>query len=149
MEAADGIRDGEAGGATGRRRRRGRPATPKLSQTHPPSDATLEQWQAALRRQFGRAQRFRLENVGAHPVVSEFRVANPATRQTYRVAIRGVRPGDNFCSCLDFATNQLGTCKHVEFTLARLERQPGGRRALRERVRPQLGVLYTVTTSMS
>jgi superfamily II DNA or RNA helicase len=132
MEAADGIGGGEAGGGTRRRRRRARAGTAKLSRTHPPPDATLESWQVALRRQFGRAQRFRLENVGAHPVVSEFLVTNPASRQTYRVAIRGVQPGDNFCSCPDFATNQLGTCKHVEFTLARLERQPGGRTVLRE-----------------
>jgi hypothetical protein len=126
MEAADGIRGGEASGGTWRRRRRARVDTLKLSRTHPPPDATLEAWQVALRRQFGRAQRFCLQKVGTHPVVSEFRVTNPASRQTYRVAIRGGHLGDNFCSCPDFATNQLGTCKHVEFTLARLEREPGG-----------------------
>ncbi len=142
MEAADGIGGGQVGSATGARRRRKRAAAAKLTRTHPPADATLEQWQVALRRQFGRAQPFGLENVGPHPVVSEFRVTNPASRQTYRVAIRGVQPGDNFCSCPDFATNQLGTCKHVEFTLARLERQPGGRRALRERVRPPYSEVF-------
>ena len=142
MEAADGSRGGEAGGGTRRRRRPAPARMTKMSRTHPPPDATLESWQLALRRQFGRAQRFRLENVGAHPVASEFRVTNPASGQTYRVAIRGVQPGNNFCSCPDFATNQLGTCKHVEFTLARLERQPGGRTVLREGVRPPYSEVY-------
>jgi len=32
------------------------------------------------------------------------------------VAIRGPGPGGNFCSCPDYATSELGTCKHLEFT---------------------------------
>jgi superfamily II DNA or RNA helicase len=91
---------------------------------------SLEAWQAALRRQFGRAQPFALRNIGDHPVFSEFEVTNPASRRTWRVAIRGTEPGSNFCSCPDFATNTLGTCKHVEFTLGRLERRRGARAAL-------------------
>ena len=31
--------------------------------------------------------------------------------------------GGNFCSCPDYATSELGTCKHIEFTLARLLRK--------------------------
>ena len=91
---------------------------------------SIEAWQRALRRQFGREQSFLLKRAGGHPVFSEFEVTNPQTRNTYRVVIRGSEPGNNFCSCPDFATNTLGTCKHVEFTLARLPRQPGLRKAL-------------------
>ncbi|HEV3259738.1 MAG TPA: DEAD/DEAH box helicase, partial [Gemmataceae bacterium] len=50
--------------------------------------------------------------------------------------IRGIRPGDNLCSCPDFATNTLGTCKHIEFTLARLEQKRGGKRALESGFQP-------------
>jgi hypothetical protein len=88
-------------------------------------------WQTELRRQFGREQDFTLENVGGQPVFSEFQVTNPRSQATYRVAIRGRDPGSNFCSCPDFATNTLGTCKHIEFALARLEQKPGSRAALR------------------
>ena len=52
---------------------------------------SLAQWQAALRREFGREQRFKLKNLGDEPVFSEFEVSNPATKGTYRVAIRGSR----------------------------------------------------------
>ncbi|MFO0897381.1 MAG: DEAD/DEAH box helicase [Pirellulales bacterium] len=93
----------------------------KLSRTRQPEGMPLAQWQAALRRQFGREQNFRLENIGGQPVFSEFRVTNPASRATYRVAIRGQALGENFCSCPDFATNTLGTCKHVEFVLGKLD----------------------------
>jgi hypothetical protein len=103
----------------------------KLSRLHKPQGMSLEDWQIELRRQFGREQSFQLKNVGDHPIYSEFEVTNPQSQNTYRVAVRGSRPGDNFCSCADFATNTLGTCKHIEFTLAQLERQRGGVEALR------------------
>ena len=103
---------------------------------------TLEEWQTALRRQYGREQRFRVENIGSTPVFSDFRVTNPASGQTYRVAIRGLGLGENFCSCPDFRTNTLGTCKHVEFTLARIERRRGGRAALRRGSRPRYSSVH-------
>src|SRR5258707_1156339 len=89
----------------------------KLSRTHKPEDMPLEAWQIELRKQFGREQKFRLKNVGDHPVFSDFEVNSPESKNTYRVSIRGARLGDNSCSCLDFTTNTLGTCKHIEFTL--------------------------------
>ena len=91
---------------------------------------SLEEWQVALRRQFGREQKFRLKNLGTEPIFSEFEVFNPQSRRSYRVAVRGAAPGINYCSCPDFAVNTLGTCKHVEFTLARLEKKPGGKKLL-------------------
>lgn len=97
---------------------------------------SLETWQRELRRQFGREQRFELTNVGAEQVFSDFEVRNPQSASTYRVAIRGVRPGENYCTCADFATYALGTCKHVEFVLGRLERQRGTRATLRRGFQP-------------
>src|SRR5882724_4756891 len=102
---------------------------PKLSRTHAPADLSPVDWQRGLRRQFGREQAFGLENLGSDPFFSEFRVSNPASKSSYRVAIRGKGPGGNFCSCPDYATNELGTCKHIEFTLAQLERKRGARTA--------------------
>jgi len=64
----------------------------------------VEDWQAHLRRQFGREQPFLLENIGTVPLFSEFMVSNPDSGGRYRVAIRGAVAGDNFCVCADFAT---------------------------------------------
>ncbi|MFT4100742.1 MAG: DEAD/DEAH box helicase [Burkholderiaceae bacterium] len=88
-----------------------------------------DQWQRGLRRQFGREQAFGLTNLGDEPFLSDFRVDNPASKSSYRVAIRGLSPGDNFCACPDFATNDLGTCKHIEFVLAKLRKKRGAKQA--------------------
>src|SRR6266702_5546679 len=85
---------------------------PKLSRTHAPGDLSPVDWQRGLRRQFGREQAFGFENLGSEPYFSEFRVSNPVSKSGYRVAIRGLGPGGNFCSCPDYATSELGTCKH-------------------------------------
>jgi superfamily II DNA or RNA helicase len=109
---------------------------PKLSRLHKPENLSLEDWQRELRRQFGRDQTFGIKNQGDHDIFSEFQITNPESKSTYRVIIRGPRTGDNFCSCGDFATNTLGTCKHIEFTLASLERKRGGKAALEAGFQP-------------
>jgi superfamily II DNA or RNA helicase len=110
--------------------------TPKLSRLQKPADMSLEEWQVELRRQFGRAQKFRLKNLGDHPALSDFLVTNPESRNSYRVTVRGPGPADNSCTCPDFATNTLGTCKHIEFTLARLMRKPEAARAFKNHAWP-------------
>ncbi|HSB69022.1 MAG TPA: hypothetical protein VLT62_06795 [Candidatus Methylomirabilis sp.] len=126
-----------------RGRTQSRAARPSaLSRTRRPEGMSLEAWQTALRRDFGRSQRFRLQNTGPEPVFSEFTVTNPQTKGTYRVAIRGRNPGDNYCSCPDFSVNTLGTCKHIEFTLARLEKQRGGRAALAAGFQPDYSEVF-------
>jgi superfamily II DNA or RNA helicase len=114
---------------------------PRLSHLHKPGELTLEQWQAELRKQFGREQDFLLKNLGEQPVFSEFQVANPKSGNSYRVTIRGNGPADNACSCPDFATNTLGTCKHIEFTLARLARR-GGAKLLRAGYHPPYSEVF-------
>ena len=112
------------------------PAEPRLSRTRRPAELAAADWQTALRRQFGREQPFELENLGSEPVFSDFRVSNPDSRTQYRVAIRGIALGQNRCTCPDFATNSLGTCKHIEFTLARLQARRGGKLALARGFQP-------------
>ena len=108
----------------------------KLSRLVKPDALSLEEWQRELRKQFGREQQFKIANKGEHPFFSEFEVANPQAKSAYRVVIRGRQPGDNFCTCGDFATNSLGTCKHIEFTLGWLENKRGGKKALDDGFQP-------------
>jgi superfamily II DNA or RNA helicase len=114
----------------------------RTPRTRRPPGMTLEEWQVALRREFGREQKFKLRNTGSEPVFSEYLVTNPQTGRTYRVAVRGTGLGENYCSCPDFAVNALGTCKHIEFTLARLSRRRGGKRALARGFRPAYSEVY-------
>lgn len=84
---------------------------------HKPEDMTIDEWQTGLRRQFAIKQKFEVENIGEHPVFSDFHVYNSISEKTYKVAIRSKVPGLNFCSCPDFKVNLLGTCKHIEYVL--------------------------------
>ena len=92
--------------------------------THKPEGLGLEEWQRLLRKQYGEQQDFRVENRGDHPIFSEFILTNPRSQKTYKIAIRGDQPGDNYCSCPDFRINDLGTCKHIAFTLNQLHYCP-------------------------
>jgi hypothetical protein len=105
-------------------------AEPRLSRTRRPAALPVAHWQAALRRQFGREQPFKQRNLGAAPVFSSFRVDNPESDTHYHVTIRGLAPGHSQCSCWDYATNPLGTCKHIEFVLGCLLAKRAGRIAL-------------------
>jgi superfamily II DNA or RNA helicase len=115
---------------------------PKLSHNYAPADLSPVDWQRGLRRQFGREQAFGLENLGSEPFFSEFRVSNPVSKSSYRVAIRGPGPGGNFCSCPDYTTSELGTCKHLEFTLAQLEKKRGAKTAFARGYQPAFSELY-------
>jgi len=115
---------------------------PKLSRTHAPGDLSPVEWQRGLRRQFGREQTFGLENLTGEPFFSDFRVSNPVSKSSYRVAIRGLGPSGNFCSCPDYSTSELGTCKHIEFTLGRLENKRGAKAAFARGYQPAFSELY-------
>jgi len=132
------------GKRAGRKKAKGRSRVvpKKLSRLRQPDDMPLDEWQVALRREFGREQNFRLKNVGDDPIFSEFEVTNPETGRTYRVAIRGAGLGENFCSCPDFAVNTLGTCKHIEFTLAKVGRTRKAKLALAAGHQPSFSEVY-------
>lgn len=115
---------------------------PRISRTSAPADLSPLDWQRALRRQFGSEQSFGLENLGDEPFFSEFRVSNSVSKSAYRVAIRGLGPGGNFCSCPDYATNELGTCKHIEFVLSRLTKKRGAKAAFARGYKPAFSELY-------
>jgi len=93
---------------------------------------TVAEWQMALRRQYGRNAPYTFKNLGREPVFSDFNVTNPESQSTYRVAIRGSQLGDNFCACPDYAINTLGTCKHIEFVVGKIENTRGGKAAFQK-----------------
>lgn len=97
----------------------------KVSRVIKPEGMTLEAWQIQLRRQFAQKQEFVLRNNGGHKLYSDFTVINPSSGSHNKVALRGLEPGNNFCSCLDFRTNTLGTCKHIEWAIHYLRNSYG------------------------
>ncbi len=94
-------------------------AEPAVSRTRCPEGMTVEQWQRALRRQFGARQKFEITKLDGDSWSTDFRVLNPHSGGVYHLTIRGDAPGMNRCTCGDFVTNELGTCKHIEAVLAK------------------------------
>ncbi|MCG3197591.1 MAG: RNA polymerase-associated protein RapA [bacterium] len=123
-------------------RRRVKQTPKRTPRTRKPKEMSLEEWQIALRREYAVEQRFDFKNLGKEPIFSEFAVTNPASGRTYRVAVRGMELGTNFCSCPDFAVNTLGTCKHIEWLLAKLHRKRGAKAAFKKGFRPPFSEVF-------
>lgn len=124
------------------RRRKVKTVAPRTPRMRKPRDLSVEEWQVALRREFGREQTYRYEKIGTEPIFSEYAVSNPQTGGTYRIAIRGTALGANYCSCPDFTVNTLGTCKHIEWLLAKLQRRRGAKKAFKEGFHPAYSEVY-------
>lgn len=114
----------------------------KTTRTRKPENMTLEEWQIALRREYGQAQQFMVKKLDDEPFFSDYEVTNPKTKRHYRVSIRGNALGINYCSCPDFAINTLGTCKHIEWLLSKLSRKRGGKKAFLEGYHPPFSEVY-------
>ena len=93
----------------------------KVSYHQKPEDMEIDAWQIALRRQFAEMKKFEVKNIGSRNVFSDYTIYNPETDKTYKVAIRSKSEKINFCNCLDFKTNGLGTCKHIEYIKQHIE----------------------------
>jgi len=86
----------------------------RLSNTIKPDGMGLEEWQVALRRQQAQREHFAISETSAQFSPGEYQVRNPRSRSQYKVIYRGAYSPWNYCSCPDFRTSGLGTCKHVE-----------------------------------
>jgi SNF2 family DNA or RNA helicase len=83
----------------------------------------LREEQIDIRRRRAAEEGLRVQNLGRNRVFSDYQVSNPNTGGEYHVSIRGFDVGDNTCTCPDYRTNTLGTCKHIECVLAALKDQ--------------------------
>lgn len=86
----------------------------KVSHHYKPDDMTLQQWQIALRNQAALKEQFAISEKGRKDYPGYYNVVNPISHNEYSVVYRGQGSSWNYCSCMDFKTSQLGTCKHLE-----------------------------------
>ncbi len=75
-----------------------------------------------------RAERAKIEKMAVRTADAErpwtdYTVTNRTSGKSYRVALRGLEPGVSYCSCPDFRTNTLGTCKHILHVLKKVKRR--------------------------
>lgn len=96
----------------------------RLSNKICPDNMTIEEWQIALRRENAICSKFEVRHLDSNRIWGDYSVSSGDS--SYKVAFRGVQSDRNYCSCLDFRTNGLGTCKHIESVTVYLqEKVPG------------------------
>ena len=96
----------------------------RLSNVVKPDNMSLEEWQRTLRRQAAEREMLNVQAVDATLCPGEYRVTNPKSREEYKVVFRAENSMWNYCSCMDFKTSQLGTCKHLEAVKLKLNGHP-------------------------
>ena len=79
-----------------------------------PEKMSLEEWQGKLRQQASKTEHFVISSVDEELCPGEYIVRNPEKHNEYKVVYRGANSEWNYCSCMDFKTSRLGTCKHIE-----------------------------------
>jgi len=107
-----------------------------------PEEMSLEAWQKALRVQFAEIKTFGIEKLGRDPVFTDYRVTNPENKNVYKVSLRDNLHSMNFCECMDFKTNQLGTCKHIEAVIRKIEGNQRLRKLYRHEHNPEYSSVY-------
>jgi superfamily II DNA or RNA helicase len=83
-----------------------------------------EETQIARRRQRAKQDIESVTNTGPHPLFSTYEVVARSGR-CYTVHIRSAEQLINSCTCPDYKTNTLGTCKHIEGVLLHLRKTLG------------------------
>jgi hypothetical protein len=77
----------------------------------------------AERGERARTEKMRLNSLDPQEIWADYTVTNAASGKSYRVALRGWRLGESYCSCPDFRKNTLGTCKHILHALEKVQRR--------------------------
>jgi SNF2 family DNA or RNA helicase len=54
---------------------------------------------------------------------TDYVATNKNSGKSYKVALRGWKRGESFCSCPDYRINTLGTCKHILYALNKVKIQ--------------------------
>ena len=77
----------------------------------------------AEREERARTEKMQLTSANPEEIWTDYTVTSAASGKSYRVALRGWKRGESYCSCPDFRKNTLGTCKHIIHVLDKAERR--------------------------
>lgn len=96
----------------------------------------LETWQRMLRRQMAERESYEISDTGGENRPGYFSVKKAifgkdsegrktvtGYSDTHEIVYRGEMSPWNYCSCMDFKTSGLGTCKHIEAVKLWIERE--------------------------
>lgn len=95
------------------------------------AEADLVTQALAERAERARTEKMDVKSTDAARPWADYSVTNKYSGKSYRVALRGTEVGESYCSCPDFRTNTLGTCKHILHVLGKVKRRFGARQLSR------------------
>lgn len=99
------------------------------------------QEQLERRRDRGRVEITHVRNTGKEPVYSEYEVSTSSPNK-YIVSIRSLSDRINTCTCPDYCSNLIGTCKHIEGVLINLEEKYRKNWQSLEKLAPKVTQIY-------
>ncbi len=114
----------------------------KVHPAKKPANLSVKAWQTKLREQIATKEKFKITNISGGVGYSDYNVSSTTGFSSYKVAIRSADTSANFCSCLDFKTNKLGTCKHIEAVMNVLAKKRSAVAALRKPYQPEYTSVY-------
>jgi SNF2 family DNA or RNA helicase len=114
----------------------------RISHIRKPQDMSDIEWQSALRKQIAEDEKFTITKNGNGVVFTDYKVYSDVSKNMYKIALRNANNSSNFCTCPDFKTNQLGTCKHIEAVLLYVNKKPALRRYLSQPYTPPYSSVY-------
>ncbi|QDV40334.1 RNA polymerase-associated protein RapA [Stieleria neptunia] len=68
-------------------------------------------------------ERMKVRSTNTTKPWTDYLVTSERSGRTYRVALRGFDPGQSYCTCPDFRTNKLQTCKHVVHVQTKVQKR--------------------------
>ncbi|MCL2724496.1 MAG: DEAD/DEAH box helicase [Polyangiaceae bacterium] len=75
----------------------------------------------AERAERAKKERMKIRASDSNAPWTDYEVTSAISGKTYRVALRSEVRGESYCSCPDFKTNTLGTCKHIMKVLSKAQ----------------------------
>jgi ERCC4-related helicase len=84
-------------------------------------EAQLVERAIAERAERAKLEKFRLKSADPKKAWTDYVVTSATSGKSYRLALRGEERGESYCSCPDFRTNTLGTCKHILYAMERVK----------------------------
>ncbi|MFQ6060346.1 MAG: DEAD/DEAH box helicase [Thermoplasmata archaeon] len=100
--------------------------------------------EAQIQKRIERAksERFDIESLHPSETYTLYRIFSHKSRKSYHVEIRDLTERVNRCSCPDYETNSLGTCKHIEAVLLSIRRKPQAKKMERVTIDAKDSSLY-------
>jgi len=104
------------------------------------TEKELHQRALAERQKRADEESMRVKSLDASTPWADYVLTSYNTGKSYRVAFRGTEPHQSYCSCPDFRTNGLGTCKHIMHVAGKAQKRFGVARMSKPYVRKHVSL---------